>query len=121
MPILNIRYARTRRCILSTATLEAPRSVRRSGMHEPNRRTSFNLSRGMSPLRRRLADAVDEAFRLALAKDDLSTAEGLLDVLQNMRARDRVVRHVERRHADPLIDLARRELDSRKSGRRRNL
>lgn len=106
---------------MSTATLDVRQRLPRVGIHDPNQRPPFNLARDISPLHRRLADAVDEAFQLALADDDLTAAQGLFDVLQKMRAREHMVRRVDRRHADPLIDLARRELESRKAGRRRNL
>ncbi len=52
---------------------------------------------------RRLADAINEVFQLALTRGDLRTAAEL--------------RH-ENRHADPLIELARRDLQSKIARRR---
>ena len=75
---------------------------------------------GPSPkVRRRLADAIDEAFRLALARGDIATAEELLAVLQGMRERERIKPHDDRRRDDPVLDRARRELEARKSARYR--
>jgi len=65
-------------------------------------------------VRRRLADAVDEAFGLALAGGDIAAAEGLLDVLEGMRERERI-----KTPGDPLLDRARRELEAKKAARYR--
>ena len=70
-------------------------------------------------VRRRLADAVDEAFGLALAGGDIAAAEGLLDVLEGMRERERIKTPSDRRRGDPLLDRARRELEAKKAARYR--
>jgi hypothetical protein len=68
---------------------------------------------------RRLADAVNEAFQVALARGDTRMAEDLLAVLERAWERERAKVRFDRRHADPLLDLARRELQTVKARRRR--
>jgi hypothetical protein len=68
---------------------------------------------------RRLADPINEVFQLALYRGDLRTASELLTVMERVCERGRTgIRH-EKRHADPLIELARRELQTRIAARRR--
>jgi len=75
---------------------------------------------GPSPkMRRRLADAIGEAFRIALARGDVTTAEELLAVLQGMCERERIKLQHDRRGGDPLLERAKRELEARKSARYR--
>lgn len=69
--------------------------------------------------RRRLADAIDEAFRIALSRGDLATAEELLGVMQGTYERARVRASGDRRRSDPLIERARLELEARKAARYR--
>lgn len=68
---------------------------------------------------RRLADAIDGAFRLALARGDLATAEELLGVLRGLKDRVRIRTPADRRRGDPLLERAQRELDARKAARYR--
>ena len=66
---------------------------------------------------RRLADAITEVFQLALARGDIRMAEDLLAVMERAWEREHEKRGFDRRHADPLLDLARRELQSLKAKR----
>jgi hypothetical protein len=68
---------------------------------------------------RRLADAVNEVFQLALTRGDIRTAAELLSVMEHERERAQSRLRYENRHADPLIELARRELQTRIAARRR--
>jgi len=66
---------------------------------------------------RRLADVTNQAFQLALARGDIRTAEELLVVMERAWERERAWLGFNRRHADPLLDLARRELQTMKGKR----
>ena len=66
---------------------------------------------------RRLADAITEVFQLAIARRDIRVAEDLLAVMERASEREHDKRGFDRRHADPLLDLARRELQSLKAKR----
>jgi hypothetical protein len=68
---------------------------------------------------RRLADAVNEVFQLALYRGDIRTAAELLSVMEHVFERAQARLRHENRHADPLIELARRELQTRIAARRR--
>ena len=68
---------------------------------------------------RRLADVVNEAFQVALAGGDIRMAEDLLAAMERAWEREQATHRFERRHADPLLDLARRELQTMKAKRRR--
>jgi hypothetical protein len=68
---------------------------------------------------RRLADAINEAFQLAIYRNDIRTAQELFSVMEHVCERERTRIRYENRHADPLIELARRELQMRIAGRRR--
>jgi len=67
----------------------------------------------------RLADVGNEAFQVALARGDIGVAEDLLAVMQRAWDREQAKLGFDRRHADPLLDLARRELQMTKAKRRR--
>lgn len=69
------------------------------------------------PSRRRLADAIDEAFHIALSRGDVATAEELLNVMQGAYERARIRAPSERRGTDPLIERARQELEAKKASR----
>lgn len=71
------------------------------------------------PTRRRLADAIHEAFQIALSRGDLATAEELLNVMQGAYERARVKATSDRRGGDALIERARLELEARKAARYR--
>ena len=66
---------------------------------------------------RRLTDAITEVFQLALARGDIRMAEDLLAVMERAWERAHEKKGFDRRHADPLLDLARRELQSLKAKR----
>ena len=68
---------------------------------------------------RRLADAINEVFQLALTRGDIHTAAELLSVMEHVRERARTRVRQDSRHADPLIELARRDLQSKIARRRR--
>jgi hypothetical protein len=68
---------------------------------------------------RRLADMIDETFRLSLARGDIATAEDLLGVLQAMLERERVKTQSDRRRTDTRLERARRELEAKKAARYR--
>jgi hypothetical protein len=68
---------------------------------------------------RRLTDAINEAFQLALARGDTRTAEELLSVMEHVCERERTRLRYENRHAAPLLELARRELQTTRAARRR--
>jgi len=68
---------------------------------------------------RRLADAINEVFQLALTRGDVRTAAELLSVMEHLRERAQTRLRHENRHADPLIELARRDLQTRMAARRR--
>jgi hypothetical protein len=68
---------------------------------------------------RRLADAINEVFQLALTRGDVRTAAELLAVMEHVFERERARLRYDNRHADPLIELARRELQTRIASRRR--
>jgi hypothetical protein len=69
---------------------------------------------------RRLADAVNEVFQLALTRGDVRTAAELLSVMEHVRERAQARVRYENRHADPLIELARRDLQTKIASRRRS-
>lgn len=69
---------------------------------------------------RRLADVVNEAFQIALARRDVLTAEDLLAVMERAWEREQAKTRFDRRHADPLLGLARRELQTVKAKRKRS-
>ena len=69
---------------------------------------------------RRLADAINEVFQLALTSGDVRTAAELLGVMEHVCERARTRLRYDNRHADPLIELARRELQTRIASRRRS-
>jgi len=69
-------------------------------------------------LRRRLEDAIEDVFRVALQRGDLASAEDLLGVMESMHARARVRFHAERHGTALMIDRARKELEARKARRR---
>ena len=66
---------------------------------------------------RRLVDAVTEVFQEALTRGDSRMAEDLLAVMERAWERERQKMGFDRRHADPLLDLARRELQALKAKR----
>ena len=66
---------------------------------------------------RRLVDAVTEVFQEALARGDSRMAEDLLAVMERAWEREHQKMGFDRRHADPLLDLARRELQALKAKR----
>lgn len=78
-----------------------------------------NHAPAASTSRRRLADAVDEAFRIALSRGEIATAEELLNVLQGVYERARVKTVGDRRRSDALIERARQELEAKKAARYR--
>jgi len=67
-----------------------------------------------------LADAINEAFQFALNRRDIRTAEELFSVMERVCERARARLRHENRHADPLIELARRELQTKIAARRRS-
>lgn len=67
---------------------------------------------------RRLLDAINEVFQLALSRGDVRTAAELLSVMEHQRERARTRLRYENRHADPLIELARRDLQTKVARRR---
>jgi hypothetical protein len=69
---------------------------------------------------RRMADAVNEVFQLALYRRDVRTATELFTVMEHVHERSQARVRYENRHADPLIELARRELQSKTTARRRS-
>jgi hypothetical protein len=69
---------------------------------------------------RRLADAINEVLQLALYRGDIKTATELLAVMEHVHERSQARVRYENRHADPLIELARRELQSKSATRRRS-
>jgi hypothetical protein len=68
---------------------------------------------------RRLADAINEVLQLALYRGDIRTAAELLSVMERVCERAQAGIRYENRHADPLIELARRELQTKIATRRR--
>lgn len=66
---------------------------------------------------RRLTDAVEEVFRLALQRGDMATAEELLGVLEGLHERARVTWRSERRNGAQQVERARRDFDARKAAR----
>jgi hypothetical protein len=70
------------------------------------------------PVKGRLEDAVRYACEVALLRGDITTAEDLLGVLENMQARDRIRFQNDRRRANDFIDRARQDVEARKSTRR---
>lgn len=68
--------------------------------------------------RRRLEDAVEDIFHVALQRGDLASAEDLLGVMENMQARARVRFHAERRGTALMIERCRKELEVRRTRRR---
>ena len=68
---------------------------------------------------RRLTDAINEVFQLAIYRGDIRTAVELLAVMEHVHERGQARIRYENRHADPLIELARRELLTRAASRRR--
>lgn len=68
---------------------------------------------------RRLIDAINEVFQLALNRGDLRTAAELFSVMERRSERDKTRLRYEKRHADPLIELSRRELQTKIDLRRR--
>lgn len=69
-------------------------------------------------LRRRLEDAVEDLFHVALQRGDLASAADLLAVMENMQARARVRFNTERRGTALMIERCRKELDGRRARRR---
>jgi hypothetical protein len=69
---------------------------------------------------RRLLDAINEVFQLSVARGDIRTAAELFAVMEHVFERARARIRFEKRHADPLIELARRELQTRLASRRRD-
>ena len=67
----------------------------------------------------RLSDVVNEAFQLACTRNDIQTAEDLLAVMERARKREQAKLQFEHRETDPLLHLARRELQAVKAKRRR--
>jgi hypothetical protein len=67
---------------------------------------------------RRLVDAINEVFQLSLSRGDVRTAAELLAVMEHVSERARTRLRYENRHADPLIELARRDLQTKISRRR---
>lgn len=84
---------------------------------------SLSLANGAGsaepPSRRRLGDVINEAFRIALSRGDVATAEELLNVLEGTYERARVRTPSERRRGDPLLERARRDLEAKKAARYR--
>jgi len=68
---------------------------------------------------RRLADAVNEVFQLALYRGDLRTAAELFSVMERVCKRSQAALRYDNRPTDPLIELARRELQARIAKARR--
>lgn len=69
---------------------------------------------------RRLADAINEVFQLSLIRGDIRTAAELLAVMEHESERAKARLRYDNRHADPLIELARRDLQTKISARRRS-
>jgi hypothetical protein len=69
---------------------------------------------------RRLADAINEVFQLALTRGDIRTAAELLAVMEHVCERARTRLRYDNRHAAPLIELARRDLQTKIAARRRS-
>ena len=69
---------------------------------------------------RRLTDPLHEAFLLAIRRRDVASASEVLLVMERIceRERQRRKRSMDRRHADPLLRLARRQLDELRAGQR---
>jgi len=70
---------------------------------------------------RRLTDPLHEAFQLAIQRRDVASASEVLLVMERIceRERQRRKRSMDRRHADPLLRLARRQLDDLRASQRR--
>ena len=69
---------------------------------------------------RRLTDAINEVFQLALSRRDIRTAAELLSVMEHVSERARTRLRYDNRHADPMIELARRDLQTKIAARRRD-
>ena len=69
---------------------------------------------------RRLTDPLHEAFQLAIHRRDVASASEVLLVMERIceRERQRRKRSIDRRHADPLLRLARRQLDELRASQR---
>ena len=67
---------------------------------------------------RRLTDPLHEAFLLAIRRRDVASASEVLLVMERIceRERQRRKRSMDRRHADPLLRLARRQVDELRAG-----
>lgn len=88
----------------------SPLSVSRPAAEQPYR------SHGR--LRRRLEDAIEDAFHQALQRGDLAAAEDLLGVLEKVHTRARITFKAERKGTLAMLERARRELATRKARRR---
>lgn len=69
--------------------------------------------------RRRLVDAIDQAFHIALERGDIATAEELVAVLEGIDARNNVTSRVERRQNSVVLERAQRDLNAKKAARSR--
>jgi hypothetical protein len=76
---------------------------------------SVGPRRMQSWLRRRLEDAVEDVFRLALQRGDIESAEDLLGVLESMHARAQGRYRRNRSSSLLTIGRARTELELRKA------
>jgi hypothetical protein len=74
----------------------------------------------ISDAHRRLTDPLHEAFQLAIRRRDVTTATEVLLVIERICDREKQGRklRMERRHSDPLLVLARRQLAELRAGRR---
>jgi hypothetical protein len=68
---------------------------------------------------RRLTDAINEAFQLALTRGHLRTAMELLAVMEHYSERAKTSARFDNRHADSLLELGRRDLQSAIKAQRR--
>jgi hypothetical protein len=69
---------------------------------------------------RRLTDPLHEAFQLAIRRRDVASAAEVLLVMGRICERERQRRKqcMDRRHGDPLLSLARRQLDELRASQR---
>ncbi|HUB15914.1 MAG TPA: hypothetical protein VMB34_28470 [Acetobacteraceae bacterium] len=66
-------------------------------------------------LRRRLQDAVEDVFHIALRRGDLNCADDLLGVMESMDFRGRVRFQCQRKSSRLMIERIRAELSARKA------
>jgi hypothetical protein len=70
---------------------------------------------------RRLMDALNAVFQLALYRGDVRSAAELFTVMERRYGREQSRLRYEKRHADPLVALCRRELQARRAAHRRGV